>query len=265
MQDNAKRIRVITPAIETKDLAFMAEVSQAFTIKDVAVVDHVFIESGTASIENYIDDALVSPATIKAAMEAEDAGIDGLIINCMCDPGVHAVREAVSIPVSGTSEISMHTAAQLGHAFGWVDVLESSRTMVMDQVARYGVRDRFGAFAAIDMPVLEIESRKEETLNLLAEQAVKLVRDHHVDVIILGCGALFGCDTLMKQEINKLLKIGNGPCPVPVIDPLPLAINTMIAWVRSGLAHSKHAYPFPQYSKPVRGYALHRRLYPSKL
>lgn len=260
-----KKIRVITPAIETRDLAFMANVPRAYGIENEVQVDHVFIETGTASIENYIDDALVTPATIKAAMEAEDDDIDGIIINCMCDPGVHAVREAVSIPVSGTAEIAMHTAAMLGHAFGFIDVLETSRTMVMDQIARYGLRDRFGAFRAIDMPVLEIEKRKDETINLLAEEAVKLVRDDHADVLILGCGALFGCDEKMKTEIYNLLNINPldvKVCPIPIIDPLPLAINTMTAWVRSGLCHSKYAYPFPVNPKEVKGYELHHRLYP---
>jgi allantoin racemase len=260
-----KRIRVITPAIETSDLAFMADVARSFTIPNYVNVDHVFIETGTASIENYIDDALVTPGTIKAAIEAERDGIDGIIVNCMCDPGVHAVREAVSIPVSGTAEISMHAASILGHSFGWIDVLESSRTMTLDLVARYGLHNRFGAFRAINMPVLEIESRKEETIALLAEEALKLVRDDHVDIIILGCGALFGCDSAMKIKINQYLNIQGGKCPVPIIDPLPLAINTMIAFVQSGLTHSKHAYPLPQNMKLVRGYNLPINTYSSKL
>ncbi|RMF09934.1 MAG: hydrogenase expression protein HupH [Alphaproteobacteria bacterium] len=254
-----KRIRVVTPAIYSEDLAFMADVPGTYSIDGEVVVDHVFIETGTASIENYIDDALVTPATIKAAMEAEDDGIDGIIINCMCDPGVHAVREAVSIPVSGTAEIAMHTAAMLGHAFGFIDVLDTSRTMVIDQIARYGLRDRFGAFRAINIPVLEIEKRRQDTINLLADEAVKLVRDDHADVIILGCGALFGCDKKMKDKICNLLQVEI--CPIPIIDPLPLAINTMIAWVRSGLCHSKQAYPFPTNVKAVKGYSLNPRLY----
>lgn len=259
------RIRVITPAIETPDLAFMAEVAKSFTIPGYAEIDHVFIDTGTASIENYIDDALVTPGTIKAALEAEQAGIDGIIINCMCDPGVHAVREAVAIPVSGTAEISMHAASILGHTFGWIDVLETSRTMTLDLVARYGLHQRFGAFRAINMPVLEIESRKDETIALLAEEAVKLVRDDHVDVIILGCGALFGCDSVMKTRINQCLKVSGSKCPVPIIDPLPLAINSMIAFVKSGLTHSKHAYPSPQNSKLMRGYSLPIDAYKAKL
>lgn len=249
-----KNIRVITPVIATEVVTVMDKVARSFSIRGCVEVDHTFIDTGTASIENYIDDALVTPGIINAAIEAEQSGIDGLVINCMCDPGVHAVREAVSIPVSGTAEIAMHAACILGHAFGFIDVLESSRTMVMDQVARYGVRDRFGSFRAINIPVLEIESRKQETMERLAEEAVKLVRDDHVDIIILGCGSLYGCDVLMKSKINELL--GTNRCPVPIIDPLPLAINAMIAIVHSGLAHSKQAYPLPTNKKKIKGYNL---------
>ena len=251
-----KKIRVITPAIAGDGIAVMEKVARSFSIEGHVIVDHAFIEAGTASIENYIDDAMVAPATIKAAIEAEQKGIDGIVINCMCDPGVYAAREAVSIPVSGTAEIAMHMACILGHAFGFIDVLDSSRTMVMDQVARYGVRDRFGSFRAINMAVLEIENRKQETMERLAEEAVKMVRDDHVDTIILGCGSLYGCDALMRAKINEYLDIKDMKCPVTIIDPLPLAINTMIAIVQSKLVHSKRAYPTPSNRKKAKGYIL---------
>lgn len=267
-----KKILVITPALASEEFAFFNDVVAAFSKTDVVEVSHCFIDSGTGSIENYIDDALVTPGTLIKAIEAEKDGYDGIIINCMCDPGVHAVREAVSIPVSGTAEIAMHMAALLGHKFGYVDVLDTSRTMVGDQAARYGLESRYGVFRSVNVPVLEIEKNKDPVIRDLVREAVLAVEQDHVDVVILGCGAFLGCDIAIRDAFfdrfkHFLSEAGRtrGLSPVPVIDPLPLAINVMTALVLSELSTSKIAYPFPQNPKPLKGYAIPLGIYTAKL
>src|SRR5690606_19426706 len=145
------KIMVITPALASDAFAFFTNHVPAFSKEGVIRVEHKFIDIGTGSIENYIDDALVTIDSIVKAVEAEKAGCDGIIINCMCDPGVHAIREALSIPVSGTAEIAMHMAAMLGHKFAYIDVLDTSRTMVGDQAARYGLQSRLGVFRSVNI------------------------------------------------------------------------------------------------------------------
>lgn len=267
-----RKILVITPALESEEFGFFPKIVSGFSREGQVAVHHSFIETGTGSIENYVDDALVTPGTLVKAIEAENAGFDGIIINCMCDPGVHAVREAVTIPVSGTAEIAMHAAAIQGHRFGFIDVLESSRGMVLDQVARYGLTTRFGSFRAVNVPVLEIESQKDATIEKLVRAALAAVMEDHVDTIILGCGAFLGCDIAIRkafaERFDHLLSDAGrkrGLSAVPVIDPLPLAINMMIAMVESGLTTSKIAYPYPQNRKLLKGYAIPLGCYQSKL
>lgn len=263
-----KKILVITPALASEEFAFFNEIGKSFSLPNVVTVDHSFIDTGTGSIENYIDDALVTPGTILRAIEAEKSGYDGIIINCMCDPAVHAVREAVSIPVSGTAEIAMHMASLIGHKFGYIDVLDTSRTMVADQAARYGVETRYGTFRAVNVPVLEIEQKKDDVTADLVREALAAVTEDHVDVIILGCGAFLGCDDAIrnrfKEEFARLLSPPGhrrGLSPIPVIDPLPLAINIMIGLVLTGLSTSKLAYPYPQNKKPMRGFEIPADIY----
>lgn len=267
-----KKILVITPALASEEFAFFDDIVPGFGRKGQVAVHHSFIDTGTGSIENYVDDALVTPGTLIKAIEAEEKGFDGIVINCMCDPGVHAVREAVTIPVSGTAEIAMHAAAIHGHRFGFIDVLESSRGMVLDQVARYGLTTRFGSFRAVNVPVLEIESQKEATVEKLVREALAAVLEDHVDVIILGCGAFLGCDIAIRQafadrfaHLVSAAGRDRGLAPVPVIDPLPLAINMMIATVESGLTTSKVAYPHPQNKKRLKGFSIPLDCYRSKL
>ena len=244
-----KHVRVITPAVACEEFQPMVQHILEFQRQNLKV-SHVFLDKGPVSIETFVDDALTVVDTMTKAIEAEKDGVDGILINCMCDPGLYAVRECVSIPVVATAEIAMHTAAILGHKFGFIDVLESSRTLVEDQVARYGVASKFGCFRAVNIPVLEIEGQQDKVAEMLAEEGARAVIESHADILILGCGAFIGCDKAM-EEILRSQGIN-----VPVIDPLPLAIKYLIAITEIGLCHSKKAYPTPVPKGPPVGYDL---------
>ncbi|MDI7276270.1 MAG: aspartate/glutamate racemase family protein, partial [Anaerolineae bacterium] len=110
------RVRVISPVIhrgpdEETRLAYAAAAAPG---TEVSVVS---LEWGTDAIEVRADDAWAAPGVLSRAIEAEREGIDAVIIGCMDDPGLHAAREAVRIPVVGPAEASMHLAAMLAHRF----------------------------------------------------------------------------------------------------------------------------------------------------
>jgi allantoin racemase len=81
----------------------------------------------------------------------------------------------------------------------------------------------------------------------LQREAIAAVKEDHADVIVLGCTGFLGCAGAIRQA---LLTAG---LDVPVIDPIPLAVHVADALVKSGLSHSKHAYPAPR-RKAIGGY-----------
>ncbi|MDA5194454.1 aspartate/glutamate racemase family protein [Govanella unica] len=235
-----KRIQVISPVLQSDALLPMVRDILDFSRADNTLdISHVFLDKGPDCIENYIDRAVAGGGLLRQAMEAEQAGFDGVIINCMADPGLYSVREALTIPVVGIAEAAMHMAAMLGHRFGFIDVVESTRTMVSDQAARYGLSGRYGAFRGISIPVLEIETDPQRTADLLIKAGMSAVMEDHVDVLILGCATLLGPGVAMAEAFKQ------EGLSIPIINPLPLAINVMGSIVKSGLSHSKKAYPLP--------------------
>ena len=74
-------------------------------------------EHGPVSIESAYDEALAIPPTLALIKQAEQDGYDAAVIACFSDPGLHAARELVSIPVIGIQEATLHVAAQLGFRF----------------------------------------------------------------------------------------------------------------------------------------------------
>ncbi|HYB76467.1 MAG TPA: aspartate/glutamate racemase family protein, partial [Nitrososphaerales archaeon] len=87
---------------------------------------------------------------------------------------------------------------------------------------------------SIEIPVLDLESRKEEVAEALASESQKLVDDYNADSIILGCTGLVG----MAREVQR--RVG-----VPVLDPTPIAVKYADLLVTTGTTHSPRAFPKP--------------------
>ena len=239
-------IELITPVI-TAGIRTLDEV-HPFEREDLRIT-HCLIESGPASIESEFDEALCVPDTIRRAIEAERRGANAIIIDCMGDPGLAACREAVTVPVVGPAQTAMHVASMLGHRFAFITVLQRLRAVIAKLVAGYGLNDTYGSFRAVDIPVLDIEKNPGVLQQALAREAIAAVKEDHVDAIVLGCTGFLGCASAMRKS---LLDAG---CDVPVIDPIPLAVQMADALVKTGLSHSKRTYPQPG-RKKIQGYTL---------
>jgi allantoin racemase len=238
------RIELITPVI-TEGIRNLGDV-RPFERVDLRVT-HTLLEHGPASIESEFDEALSVPDTIRKALDAERNGANAIVIDCMGDPGLHACREAVTIPVLGPCQTALHGAALLGHGFAFVTVLDRLRSMIAKLVASYGLNDSYASFRAVNIPVLDITHSLESLTQALAREAIAAVREDHADVIVLGCTGFLGCATSIR---HALLAEG---LDVPVIDPIPLTIHIADALVKTGLSHSKLCYPEPG-RKGLRGF-----------
>lgn len=239
-------IELITPII-TEGIRTLDEV-RPFERADLSITQ-CLIRQGPASIESEFDEALSVPDTIRRAIDAEKRGVNAIIIDCMGDPGLAACREAVSIPVIGPSQTAMHVAGLLGHRFSFITVLDRLKALVDKLVAGYGLTDTFASFRAVDIPVLDIGHDLAGLNAALSREAIAAVKHDGADVIVLGCTGFLGCADAMR---SALVAAG---CDVPVIDPIPLAVHMADALVKTGLSHSKRAYPAPG-RKRLAGYTF---------
>jgi allantoin racemase len=205
------------------------------------------IDNGPASIESAYETAFAEPATILKIIEAEREGVDAVVIDCMADPGLAGAREAVSIPVLGPSQTSMHLAAMLGHTFSVLTVLPRLRPQFESLAAVYGLRGKLASVRAVDIPVLDLESDLAATQRQLVRVAETAVREDGAHAIVFGCTGLMGCAGVVR---TGLLELG---LDVPVVDPIPATLRLAGALVESGLSHSKLTSPTPP-DKAMPGY-----------
>ncbi len=241
------KLRIITPIITT---GFAGAAQFTSLVRAGTEVSHVGITRGPASIESAFDEALAVPDTIARIVEAEQDGVDAVVINCMGDPGLKAGREAVSIPVIGPCEASMHVAAMLGHTFSILTVLARLRTQFEHLAAVYGLREQLASVRSVEIPVLDLDADRLRMEEALVKQAQEAVERDGAHVLIFGCTGMLGAADQVQLGLAA-----RGHEDVPVIDPMVAAIGLAEALVGMRLSHSKRTYPLPP-AKRIVGYDL---------
>jgi allantoin racemase len=241
------KIRIVTP-ITTHGFASADQFTDI--IRPDTELSHVEIEHGPASIESDYDEMLSQPDTVAKIIEAERDGMEAVVINCMGDPGMQAGREAVSIPVIGPCEATMHVASMLGHTFSVITVMQTLRRQFENQAKIYGVRDKLASVRGVEIPVLELEADHGRMVRSLTDEAVKCVEEDGAHVMLFGCTGMLGA----AQEVEEGLR-ARGYDSVPVIDSMVWAIKMAEAMVDMGLRHSKLSWPVPP-AKHIAGFSF---------
>ena len=218
-------LRVINPTTTTSGEGDILAMFEGSASPDTRITVAT-LPAGTPSIESRRDEALVTPWVLLAARQAETEGCDAIIVDGMLDPGVHAAREVVDIPVLGPCEASMHLAATLGQAFSVIAVADRHRTLMIEQARRYGVGSKLASVRSLGTRGLAHDDDPTRILELMAREAREAIEKDHAEVIVLGSTRLVG------QAAAMQLALADEGLRVPVIDPTAAAtrmLETIIA------------------------------------
>lgn len=205
----------------------------AFAGTTVTVVD---VPEGPASIESVYEEMLAIPETLKGVSRAERDGFDAVIIGCFGDPALDGAREIVHVPVIGPGQSSMLLAAELGHRFSVVTVMESIVSPIEHQAMKAGVYPKLASVLSAEIPVLELMHDRDATMRRMVEVGRLAVERDRADAIALGCM------TMSFLEVADELSAHLG---VPVINAGKAALKAAEGLVAQGLSHSKRGYPTP--------------------
>ena len=232
------RIKVIVPVSTDLWNELIREAYEAY--KDPGTeIDIVNIEKGPESIEQIYDEAWAGLPTLLEAEKAEKEGYDAVIDYCFGDPALEPIKEALSIPVVGINEPSIHLASILGRKFSIVGVGGKDATgLFMDKIAIYGLSHKLASVRISDIKVLDIKKDFDKLVNALMEEGKKAIGEDGADVLVLGCGSLLNIAEILQEKLN-----------VPVIDPGLAGLKIAEDLVKLKLVHSKRAYAKPYEKK----------------
>lgn len=231
------KIKIIVPVITKK----FEEPTWEEMVKFASPETDISVEAicyGTASIESSYDEMLNAPGIIKIAEKAQIEGFDGIIIDCMGDPALDAVREKLEIPVVGPARASMIYAADLAHRFSVVTILENVVTHTENIASILGLRSKLASVRYVDMPVLALTDLKKITETLI-EQSLKAIKEDGAHAIILGCTGMLG----VADDLFQTLK-DNG-YDIPVIYPVAVSVKYLETLISLKLKQSKKTYMMP--------------------
>ena len=182
-----------------------------------------FVEDGPDSIETVEDEQRAVPGLVKLAKAAEKEGIDGLVVDCMGDPGVAEIAEAVDIAIFGPARTCMHYALMQSNR---VEIIASSADIVPlfeQQVLDAGLSlDRIGV-GHIETAVLDIWDNKESIVRSLADLADKVLDENPTAQIMLGCTGF----TELADDVVRTMSANNAAAKV--INPTPATVCQMAA------------------------------------
>jgi allantoin racemase len=201
-------------------------------------IEVVNLAKGPASVESRYDDAVATPDVLSKVREAEEAGFNGVIVDCFGDVGVKAAREISNIPVVGAGEASMVFAAALGERFSVITVLKNLVPILSDAAKVLGVHEKLASVRYVDIPVLEVAD-KERLKKALYREMVNAIEKDGAHVLVLGCTGMTG----VASDLSRMLKAKG--YDVPVIDPSAASLKFAEALVRMGIKQSKLTYMEP--------------------
>ena len=145
------------------------------------------VAAGPAAIESQMQADLTIAPMLELAKAQEDAA--GFVIACFGDPGLHALRDMVDVPVAGIQEASVALALTLGHRFGVISILPASIPRHLRAFGGMGLLDRLAGDRALGLGVAELADA-ERTLDAMIRTGRTLRDDDGANVLIMGCAGM---------------------------------------------------------------------------
>jgi len=166
-------------------------------------VDVVSLTSGPTHLNFLSYEALVVPDVLEKVCQAERNGYDAAIVGCFNDTGVWEARELTNkLYVVGPGEASYYLASMLGQRWCVLVSQEKCIPRMAHNALRYGFGAERVVFYSVGIGVHEFQSVPEHTKEALLSAAQEAIKRDRVEVIILGCTALYGFYLDLQKELG---------------------------------------------------------------
>jgi len=185
--------------------------------------------AGPSSIESDYDEML-SVAPCLDVVLPRKSEFDALVVACYGNhPLVCAAREALTQPVIGIMEASLHLAYMVGERYSIITSGDRAVSMFWRGARALGLDARCASIRSTHTPVLALEGdHKLDVRQLICQQARVAIEQDDAEVISLGCAGMVGLAEEMTKELG-----------VPVIDGIAAGVKTAEALLGCGLFTSK--------------------------
>lgn len=145
---------------------------------------------GPPAIQGKQDGEAAIPPLLELVKKADEAGAKAIIIGCFDDTGLLAARELVSCPVIGIGQAAYHLASLFGQRFSVVTTLDVSVPILAANISSYGLETNLGRVRASGVPVLALETDRENATQRVKEEIQTALREDEINSVVLGCAGM---------------------------------------------------------------------------
>jgi allantoin racemase len=150
------------------------------------------------------------------ALMSDEPQPDAVLIGCFGDPGLFALREASSVPVTGLAEAALTEAAQHG-SYAIVTGGERWKPMLERLAQSLGLASSLGGILTVAPTGAQLAADPVAALALLSEACQQAAKDFNAKAIILGGAGLAG----LAAKIQPMVE-------VPIIDSVSAGVRRAI-------------------------------------
>ncbi len=153
---------------------------------------------------------------------------DAVLIACFGDPGLWALRDSSTAPVTGLAEASFIEASQRG-PFGVVTGGAAWKPMLQRLALGLGLHQHVVDIHTVAPSGIELANDPQSAIRLLAQACTHMAAQADIKSIVLGGAGLAGMAAMGQDQV-----------PVPVIDSV--LAGTAYALALSPPSHTTHGF-----------------------
>jgi allantoin racemase len=210
-----QNILIINPNTTAKVSKLLQQHGQAIAGAD-AQVRVVTARFGAPYISCEASYAIAGHAALDAwahALANDAARPDAVLIGCFGDPGLFALREASSVPVTGLAEAAMTEAARHGR-FAVVTGGVRWKPMLERLARSLGFGETLGGILTVAPTGAQLAQDPVAAHHLLAQACQQAAKEFNAHAIVLGGAGLAGLAAQIQPLVN-----------VPVIDSVSAGVR----------------------------------------
>lgn len=223
-----KKLLIINPN-SSEEMTRDIRNTVAYAVDSEWSIDVVRMVGSPHVLESFSDYTLAGAQVITYLRQLQEQGpfpYDGVLLACMGDPCLYAVKEVCPVPLLGIAEAGISTALLAGYKFSILASSEKAKPMMESMVMTYGLTDRMASVETFGLPI-DAFMKDPEVLRSSIRHAVGSAVANGADVLLLGCAGM----TMLSQELDTLADI-------LIIDPIKAGVEHLKAMLRGGFSVS---------------------------
>jgi allantoin racemase len=143
-----------------------------------------------SAIQGPNDAIKAKPILFSNLKEAENSNSELAVIACFDDPFLLEARETFSTPTIGIGWAAFTMCSLYSDKFGVITTMPEAVPVIQDNLKKYGLFDKCSFVHASNIPVLEFETKPEETQVKMREKIRNLLKKYSIGSIALGCAGM---------------------------------------------------------------------------